>query len=409
MFGRSDFGWISQLFICSFLLLSTWTLEAGEPFNPQQLSPDFFAETVETFTNPLTNAECTGFEQPNYCCTGPGTGTCNQPVSSFVLSNCNTRDRDCVGAGNPHACCSGNGLGNCCYEESDTANDGLGSRYCPASVCPEGCVSQWVEQSGFKSNVFSHPITGRTLEQDDLEKPCYKTDCLNGHPCLVGHPAWTEPGYPAGEQPDQDATMEIEGADRTGNLSSCSGPFYLAQLVKIVPQTEDHRLLAGLTKRLIDDNTFQMKAFGNSAVVSVDNAFPELDKWYFIELQRNSDNTLRLWIDGVNKTRSPTPVYTSSTVWAIHSFCDAKTCDLEDNQEFQGEAALLFFRCGIGPSPAEKVLMRDYVEDTFTAGIFSDDFETGDASEWDQAPVLAVFLDGFETGDVSRWSSASGI
>ena len=211
---------------------------------------------MATFTNPHTNADCVGFEDPNYCCTGPGTGVCDQPVSSFEVVNCTTRNLDCTGAGTPYACCSGFQTGSCCYEEGDSAHGYRGNSYCPPSVCSEGCVNQWIDQSGHKSNSWSHAITGRALEQDDLEKPCYKSNCINGHACLVGHPAWTEPGYPPSLMPHLDATLEFEPQDRGGPFKDygCPGPFYMAQLVRIVPQTENHRLLAGFTRYDINDN-----------------------------------------------------------------------------------------------------------------------------------------------------------
>lgn len=358
---------------------------AGEPFHPQDLDPDFFAESVLTFVNPLTNADCIVADFPNYCCSGFQRGTCDQPVSSFRVVQCTTRNADCTAAGVPNACCTGFRSGDCCYEQSDNHNGGLGSDYCPASVCPDGCVSQWVEQSGFKSQVASHPITGRTLEQDDLEKPCLKLDCIGGHPCLTGHSKWIEPQYPASQQPEQDAVLEIEPADRTGPMLRCEGPFYLAQLVKVVPQTEDHRLLAGFTKRLLDSNALQFRPFSGGTVVSVDNVFPQLDAWYLIELQRAAGNALTVWINGQNRTRFPVPTNGTLTAWSTHSFCETKTCDLPDNQEFQGDAALLFYRCGALPSAEDRRNLRDYVLRTFTGDVFQDGFETGDLAAWSRS------------------------
>ena len=359
--------------------------EKAGAFHPQDLAPDFFAESVATFRNPHTNADCIAAEQPNYCCTGFGAGTCDQPVESFRLATCTTRNRDCVSAGNPNACCSGFRTGSCCYEELDTDNGGLGSSYCPVSVCPDGCVSQWVEQSGYKSAVASHPITGRTLEQDDLEKPCYVADCINGHACLEGHGQWTEPGYPVASQPEHDATLEIEPADRVGEFLQCPGTFYVAQLVKVVPQTQDHRLLAGFTKVLKDTNTLQFRPFSGGSLVSVDNVFPNLDAWYFIELQRNPNNSLRLWVDGRDQTRSPAPTNSTFTAWSTQSFCEAKTCDTFDNQEFQGQAALLFYKCGSLPSAQDRASMNAYVLETYTQAVFRNGFEAGNASGWSRA------------------------
>lgn len=380
-------------------------IEKGGGFHPRNLVPDFYVESVATFTNPLTNAECTGASQPNYCCTGPGTGTCDQPVDSFRLATCTTRNLDCTAAGVPHACCTGLDTGNCCFEISDTAEGGLGSPYCPASECPDGCVQQWVDQSGFRSNVVTHPVTGRTFEQDDLEKPCYVPDCLNGHACVVGHGPWEEPEYLTSQQPTQDATLEIEPADRTGAIFTCSGAFYLAQLVRIENQTRDHRLLAGFTKRIVEDNSFQFRAFSGAETVSVPDVFPRFGAWYFIELQRNNDNTLQVWIDGEERTRTPAPSNSSSRVFAYNAFCDTKTCNLIDNEEFQGAGALLFYRCGAAPGPNQKALFRTYVLETFTNGIFDDGFETGDVSRWDENLGAVLFADDFESGNLLRWTS----
>ena len=377
--------------------------EPSGAFHPRSLAPDFLVESVESFTNPLANAQCTGAERPNYCCTGPGAGTCDQPVPSFLLATCTTRNLDCAAAGSPHACCTGPATGTCCYEEPDTANGGLGNPYCAPHECPDGCVQQWVDQSGYRSGVGTHPVTGRTLEQDDLEKPCYVKTCLNGHPCVQGGPPWSMPDYPGDQRPKQDATLEIEPADRTGPISSCSGPFYLAQLVRIDRQDLDHRLLAGFTKRIVSSNALQFRAFSGATTVSADGVFPRVGAWYFIELQRNSDHTFRVWIDGVDRTRAPAASNSTSTVFGPNLFCDTKSCDLSDNQEFQGAGALLFFRCGSAPITAEKELLRAYVRETYTNGIFADDFESGNAERWSESVNAALFFDGFESGDLAAW------
>ena len=356
------------------VIFSSHVYSGNDTFHPQDLSPDFYAESVATFSNPLTNADCTGFEQPNYCCTGVGTGSCDQPVASFELSQCTTRNLDCSADGVPNACCSGFQIGSCCYEEDDTANGFRGNFYCPTSVCPDGCVSQWVEQSGHKSTVNGHPITGRTFEQDDREKPCYKPNCINGHACVVGHPGWLEPDYPDKEQPKQDATLEIEPADRTGALAECPGAFYLAQLVRIPEQTEDHRLLAGFAKYKVDQNTLQFAPFSGGTIVSVNNVLPQLDRWYFIEMQRYADLTMRLWVNGADKTRSPVPSNASTRAWSTQNLCNLKSCDTEDNQEFQGEAALLLYKCGTPFSTEQHAALQNYVSKTFFS-IFADSFE----------------------------------
>lgn len=401
--GRLGIGGVMVVMVWGCFGFSLAPASAGD-FHPQDLSPDFLVESVATFTNPLGNAQCTGVERPNYCCTGPGTGICDRPVASFRLVTCTSRNIDCDGVGSPFPCCTGPGTGNCCYEQADTAAGGLGNAYCSPVDCPDGCVRQWVDQSGYRSDVSTHPITGRTLEQDDLEKACYVEDCLNGHGCVQGGPAWSMPDYPPAQRPKQDATLELEPADRTGALASCVGPFYLAQLVRIDHQLRDHRLLAGFTKRIVAQNAFQFRAFSGATTVSVDDVFPKDGAWYFIELQRNNDNTLQVWIDGVDRTRAPAATQSTSAVFGTNLFCDTKSCDLLDNQEFQGAGALLFFRCGTAPISAEKELFRAYVGRIYTDAVFDDGFETGTVERWNVTGEVLLFADGFESGNTSIWA-----
>lgn len=378
-------------------------------FHPQDLGPDLFVESVATFTNPHSNSDCVGFEEPNYCCTGFDTGTCDNPVESFLVVDCTTRNIDCTGAGTPFACCTGAQSGTCCYEESDESHSFRGNSYCPASVCPDGCVNQWVEQSGYKSGQIGHPITGRTLEQDDLEKPCYKTNCLNGHACAVGHPKWLEPDYIANEdcvdvdnpqdcctgpgsgkcQPEQDATMEIEPKDRTKPISECVGSFYVAQLIRIVPQPEDHYLLWGFSQYLVDENRLRFSPYSGATNLSIDNVLPELDAWYFIEVQRYPDNTMAVWVNEENVTRQQTPGSGTISPWSS-LFCRGKTCDGDpvaglQQSEFQGEGALLFYKCGATLNANEQTNLQDYVRKTFkyhSLSVMADDFESGNFSRW---------------------------
>ena len=378
----------SNVNIADFLItfsIASDTLPPPPPsggFNPQHLSPDFFVESVATFHNPTTNDMCTGNEHPNYCCTGPGTGTCDQPVASFNVVNNTTRNLDCTAANTPYVCCSGLQTGTCAYEEDDRANDWLGSSYCPTNICSDGCVAQWVDQSGRKSPVNGHPITGNTFEQDDREKPCFKASCINGHACAVGRSAWYEPGYPIELQPDQDSTLEIEPGDREGALVSCPGSFYLGQLVRVVPQTEDHYLFAGKTKFRVDENIIRFEAFDTVVDLSIDNALPALDQWYFIEMQRNADHTMSTWINETDVTRSPQPVMSTQAPFSIQNFCKGKDCPTVDRQEFQGEAALMFYRCGATLTNEEQTNLQDYVRTTF------DYFSPGETNN--QPPVAII-------------------
>ncbi len=93
-----------------------------------------------------SNSQCTGDEEPADCCTGAGTGTCNEGVTQNTDCNCTTEEwydlhvaagfvepangtsdistgisnaypaidnSICVGAGDPDPCCSGAGAGSC--------------------------------------------------------------------------------------------------------------------------------------------------------------------------------------------------------------------------------------------------------------------------------------------------------
>ena len=145
-----------------------------------------------------------------------------------------------------------------CYDANKAAdNIDIEKHYCDTvldgneairarGIAPDGCIRRWEDQSGYLSNrnaMFPDELfTGRDFGQDDLEKPIYVTNCINGHPFACGAPA-SDPEFP------QNTSFEVENADGFSNVAEpptgsdptegLEGPFSVFHLVKPVAQTED--------------------------------------------------------------------------------------------------------------------------------------------------------------------------
>lgn len=97
----------------------------------------------------LSNSLCTAAATPFDCCTGSGTGTCNDQTDTDsdglgdLCDNCpNLGNATCTGAGTPNACCTGAGTGTC-TDQTDDDGDGIGD-LCDAALCPptpDSCLS----------------------------------------------------------------------------------------------------------------------------------------------------------------------------------------------------------------------------------------------------------------------------
>lgn len=383
---RNLLGWLAVLF-CAALCASA----AFGQFHPRDLEPTFYVEAVDTFTNPTANTDCVGADNPDWCCSGAGTGSCDDAVSTFgELATCTDRAADCVGSGDPNACCTGAGAGaTCCWELVDSGNGGRGPMYCKAEIFPDGCVQRWVGiawEGGvvYKNGDTDTPISpvGRPLAQDDHELMGYVADCFaNGLPCVRGRSPWFEPDGAGGspsEQPSQDGTMEFGETDRTWTDCTTSEAGWMATLVRPVPQTGNCDTgsaggevgILSLGTRVfgydVDTGAFYL---ANSGTVSATSKLVD-NKWQLLELVRDGADAITFYIDGVDETTG-TP--TSTQAWnPADSFigcAQAKNCDWNDScgtqgHEFQGDYAMILVLCS-APTAQNRSDLLQYAQDTW--------------------------------------------
>jgi hypothetical protein len=136
------------------------------------------------------NDRCTASNDPYNCCTGDGTGTC--PTNKArLISTCDTQS------------CYDNNAENSLIE--DQYCDMVGGAATDArELWNEGCVAYWEDMSGqvtssaecstctsgtdYKCCGKNTSYPGVEIGMDDLEKPGFISECINGLPCARMYP-----------------------------------------------------------------------------------------------------------------------------------------------------------------------------------------------------------------------------
>ncbi|PIA80685.1 hypothetical protein BFR04_15865 [Gaetbulibacter sp. 4G1] len=195
-----------------------------------------------------------------------------------------------------------------CLNHPNSESAIITEQYCDVTdSCGDGCVRRWIDQSTY-AGTFNPPeyTNGRNFGQDDKEKPCYVSNCINGKPCVRGGPAYGDDGM-GNYKFEQDKYLEIEGTDAV----SLTGEFSIFLLAKPIDQTATgdwsyFGLAAHYVTHRVSNNTIRMRV-GNtvppSPVVTITT--PEavqLGQWQLIEIHRDALGNITSYINGVDKS-----------------------------------------------------------------------------------------------------------
>lgn len=183
-----------------------------------------------------------------------------------------------------------------CFDAGNLAS--IANQYCDTIRFPEGCIRRWDDLSGYlPPGGFRPPewIAGRNFGQDDREKPLLISDCVNGHPCARGGRGAKAPD---GSPLPQNFSFEIE----VGNTLALPGEFSTFHLVRPVAQESDYQYfgLNGLIHR-VADNSLSYRTSSSTVRVTQGSAVTN-GAWQLIEVHRDSDRALRVFVNGVDVT-----------------------------------------------------------------------------------------------------------
>jgi hypothetical protein len=188
-------------------------------------------------------------------------------------------------------------IATCATAECRAAPDwsSLELMYCDTGRFPAGCVRRWEDQSGYVyPGGFRPPewTAGRDFGQDDIEKPGYIPDCINGAPCVRGGPDLA-----------QHISLEIEFDQGVAGLS---GPFSVIHVVRPVPQASDYQYFGNSNNGLrhnVGDNSLSFRIAGGYPpdVVTGPDAIAN-GTWHLIEVYRDGRNDLQVIVNGVDAT-----------------------------------------------------------------------------------------------------------
>lgn len=199
---------------------------------------------------------------------------------------------------------------NDCLTEPFTELVSIDGQYCDVTNdCGEGCVRRWLDQSDYSINNDGNPTTfdlpeystGRNFGQDDIVKPCYIDNCVNGQPCVRGGG-----GVPfATDGTEQDKYVELQLNDYV----HLSGAFSIFMLAKPVAQTEDWFYFgfnSDFFRHRVADNYLQIRIHPDNGVWRVTpNNSVALNVWQLIEIHRDASDQITVYINGIDKTNVP--------------------------------------------------------------------------------------------------------
>ncbi len=276
-----------------------------------------------------------------------------------------------------------------CFDERFTEIADISELYCdtvagaiPGAVgyAPEGCVRWWEDQgphncgacgSGAQDDEW---VRGHKHGQDDRQKPAFVSDCVNGQPC-VRIPRVAEMGPNA----TQMACLELEFDD----VVQASGDFSLLLLVAPRNQADDWWYFGDSNNGLrhsASDETLFFRA-GATPEVQISEPFAitvQEQRWQLIEIYRNAAGQYQVLVNGQDVTAAGNP---SNTATYDHRYLGAQNCN-GSSGGMVGDLGLFLFYSDL-LQIAEQQALRVFIDGLYNFnGLLSDDFESGDTSNW---------------------------
>ncbi len=191
-------------------------------------------------------------------------------------------------------------IATCNTEACFTVGNGapIEQQYCDTTQFPGGCIRRWDDLSGYLPlGGFRPPewVRGRNFGQDDLEKPLFVSDCVNGHPCARGG---TGAQAPDGSPLPQNFSFEIE----VEHAMSLPGAFSIFHLVRPVVQAEDYQYfgLNGLIHLVADDSLAYRTSATTVRLTGADAVTN--GAWQLLEIHRDAEGRLSAFINGTDVT-----------------------------------------------------------------------------------------------------------
>lgn len=243
-----------------------------------------------------------------------------------------------------------------CLNEPNTEQAPIAGQYCDLTVCPDGCVRRWPDRSGYvPAGGFNPPeyTEGRNFGQDDLEKPCYVPNCINGLPCVRG-------GSPYGTF-TQDKYVENQVAD----IMSLDNAFSIFLLCRPINQaaTGNWYYLGQAHSNLqhnVSKNALMFHVNGPSPILQLTtDSSVAINEWQLMEVHRSLDDSLTGVINGVDKTNSP--LMNAGTFRLGYLFSNFKTTG--DVAMYGDIAAAVVYEGEL--TEVEKQLVRDYFNNIY--------------------------------------------
>ncbi|TGV01180.1 hypothetical protein [Flavivirga rizhaonensis] len=262
-----------------------------------------------------------------------------------------------------------------CLNHPNSESAIITEQYCDVTdSCDEGCVRRWLDQSDYvPGGGFNPPeyTSGRNFGQDDKEKPCYISNCINGKPCMRGGPAYGDDGM-GNYKFEQDKYLEIEGSDAV----SLTGAFSIFLLAKPADQTATgdwsyFGLAAHYVTHRVSNNTIILRV-GNtvppSPVVTITTqGAVQLNQWQLIEIHRDDSGNITSFVNGVDT--SVTGVNSGSGTFKIgYLLSNFKTGVTHGVASMHGDVAA-FLVYNKKTSDTENTNVRAYFDVNYLANI----------------------------------------
>jgi hypothetical protein len=330
------------------------------------------------------NDRCVDTNDPYNCCTGDGAGTC--PTNQTrTIATCGTQS---------------------CYD-NDVETTPTAQKYCDIvgstatgarELWDEGCVAYWEDwaESAISGSVACSTCTsgsdykccsknaelyGAEVGMDDLEKPGFIKDCINGLPCVrMYYCDDSECNTPVGSTEfPQNTAIEVDNADvGRVTLTDEFSLFFLWRAPFDEHETDignvftDKRCLTGAANNSClrywpGTGELSLQRAGGGATTTITDAGAiTKGKWHFIEVYwdknnaRFGTNAVKVYIDHVDATKTGGVTYSSGTSFTP-THCGSATKGFHDSF---GDVAMCLFTDDILTS-GEQTSLQTYMNDLY--------------------------------------------